>query len=270
MKLSCKSVGKDFGARRIFRDVNFEINSGQSLAITGPNGSGKTTLVRILCGLIRSNSGKIEYHNDQGVIPEEVIHHHIGLVGPYLELYEELTAHENMKFFARLKRVKDFDPLIHSLLKRMRLDGREDDPVKNYSSGMKQRLKYVFALLSRPDILFLDEPTVGLDRKSRDAIETMMKQFHESGKTVVFISHDMDQVARLAHRIVVLSKGRIVFDGAKDQLFQNQKSLDQFGLTMPKIPQFLKGLNKGNISIQTNIYGMQEAKAAIKKAFQKS
>jgi len=189
MKLSCNAVGKNFGTRRIFRNINFEIKSGQSLAITGPNGSGKTTLVRILCGLIRPNSGKIEYHNDQGIIPEEVIHHHIGLVGPYLELYEELSAYENMKFFARLKRVKDFDPLIHSLLKRLRLDGREDDPVKNYSSGMKQRLKYVFALLGQPEILFLDEPTSNLDSEGIDTVYRIMEE-QKKDKILIIATND--------------------------------------------------------------------------------
>ena len=176
MKLICDSVSKDFGDYHIFKNISFEIRSGQSLAITGPNGSGKTTLIRILCGLIRPNAGKIEYSNDQGVVSGEEIYHHIGLVGPYLELYEELTAYENMKFFSKLKRVRNFDMTIGSLLKRMRLGGREDDAVKTYSSGMKQRLKYAFALLNSPEILFLDEPTSNLDSEGIDTVYQIMEE----------------------------------------------------------------------------------------------
>ncbi len=176
MKLICESVGKDFGERHIFKNINFEIQSGQSLAITGPNGSGKTTLIRILCGLIRQNSGTIEYHHNNGLVPETEIHNHIGLVGPYLELYEELSANENMKFFSKLKNVGNYEKIVSDLLKKLRLDGREDDPVKNYSSGMKQRLKYVFALLGQPLVLFLDEPTSNLDSEGIETVYQIMEQ----------------------------------------------------------------------------------------------
>ena len=189
MKLSCQSVGKDFGEHRIFRDISFEITSGQSLAITGVNGSGKTTLVRILCGLIRPNTGKVEIYNDQKLLSDMEMFRHIGLVGPYLELYEELSAYENMRFFAKLKKVKDFEPIIHNLLQRMRLDGREDDPVKNYSSGMKQRLKYVFALLNQPQILLLDEPTSNLDSEGIETVYQLMEE-QKSDKILIIATND--------------------------------------------------------------------------------
>jgi heme exporter protein A len=189
MKLICQSVAKNFGTHRIFNDINFEVQSGQSIAITGSNGSGKTTLIRILCGLIRANSGKIEYQNNHKTIPEEEIYHHIGLVGPYLELYEELSAYENMKFFAKMKRIKGFDQIIHSLLKRVRLEGRENDPVKNYSSGMRQRLKYVFALLNQPEVLFLDEPTSNLDSEGIETVYQIMEE-QKQDKILIVATND--------------------------------------------------------------------------------
>jgi heme exporter protein A len=204
MKLFCKSVDKNFGTHRIFRDINFEIQSGHSIAITGSNGSGKTTLIRILCGLIRANSGKIEYQVDDHIVPEDQIYHHIGLVGPYLELYEELSAYENMRFFAKMKRIQDYDLIIHSLLKRVRLEGREDEPVKNYSSGMRQRLKYVFALLNQPEVLFLDEPTSNLDSEGIETVYQIMEE-QKKDKILVIATNDAADL-KYGDRQIAVSK----------------------------------------------------------------
>ena len=113
MKLTLENVGKDFENKRIFNKISFDLESGKSAAIIGPNGSGKTTLVRIVCGLIRPSRGKIVYSVNQKTIEIQDVYKHIGLVGPYLELYEELTAMENLLFFAKMKRVSHAGETIH-------------------------------------------------------------------------------------------------------------------------------------------------------------
>ena len=193
LTLKARSVGKDFAERRIFRDINFDVSNGQSLAVTGSNGSGKTTLVRILCALIRPSTGEVAYHINDKKIPEEEIYHHIGLVGPYLELYEELTARENLEFFARMKRIPDYTERIGMLLSRMRLSGRENDQVKNYSSGMKQRLKYVFALLHQPPVLFLDEPTSNLDSEGISTVYEIMTE-QKKDKILILATNDQEDL----------------------------------------------------------------------------
>ena len=176
MKLTLENIGKDFGHRRIFDKISFNLESGKSAAIVGPNGSGKTTLVRIVCGLIRPSRGNVVYSVNKKTIEIQDVYKYISLVGPYLELYEELTAMENLTFFSRIKRIDNAKDKIQSLLIRLNLLGREDDPVKTYSSGMRQRLKYIFALLGDPELLLLDEPTSNLDSDGIDRVYKIMSE----------------------------------------------------------------------------------------------
>lgn len=176
MKLIVNNIGKDFAEKKIFSGISFELETGKSAAIIGPNGSGKTTLVKIICGLIRPSRGTVEYSIGGKTIETQAFHKHIGLVGPYLELYEELTAMENLLFFAKMKRVTNAKETIIFLMDRLNLANREDDQVKTYSSGMRQRLKYVFALLGNPKMLILDEPTSNLDAEGIESVYEIMSE----------------------------------------------------------------------------------------------
>ncbi len=181
MEIHAQGLGKDFGEKVIFRDIGFELRNGQSLAIVGPNGSGKTTLLKILCGLVRPSSGTLTYSDNDIKIESDHIFSFIGLVGPYLELYEELTAGENIQFFTRMRDLPYRREKIDHLLNFFKLYGREDDPVKTYSSGMRQRLKYIVALLHEPEILFLDEPTSNLDVQGIDRVYEVMETQKRDG-----------------------------------------------------------------------------------------
>lgn len=176
MKLSVEKISKNFGRKKILRDISFELFSGKSAAVVGPNGSGKTTLLRVICGLIRPSQGEIRYIENNHPIPQKIFYKTMGLVGPYLELYEELTASENLLFFARMKRIQNAPAKISFLMDRLNLTGNEDEQVKNYSSGMRQRLKYVFALIGEPEILILDEPTSNLDKDGIDRVYDIMSE----------------------------------------------------------------------------------------------
>lgn len=184
MKLIAESLSKNFSDCKIFKDISFEVSSGQSLAITGRNGSGKTTLIRILSHLIPPSNGTLTLSQDSKIIQKEDFYKYIGLVGPYLELYQDLTAQENLLFFARMKEIKNREGRIAQLMEIMGLKGRENDLVKTYSSGMKQRLKYVFALLNEPEILYVDEPRSNLDDQG---IETIYKIFEQQKKDKILI-----------------------------------------------------------------------------------
>ncbi len=190
MNLSVENIEKNFGDRRILRDINFSLESGQSAALVGPNGSGKTTLVKIVCGLIRPSQGNVQFRIKGEPIDPLDVYKHIGLVSPYLELYEELTAIENLNFFGRIKKISHLGDKISDLMKRVNLTGREDDPVKTYSSGMRQRLKYVFALLGSPEVLILDEPTSNLDV---DGIERVYKIMDEQKQKKILLIATNDE-----------------------------------------------------------------------------
>jgi len=192
MKLIVEEIGKNFGRKKILRDISFELAPGMSAAIVGPNGSGKTTLVRIICGLIRPSTGKVTYIKNNDPISAQNVYKTIGLVGPYLELYEELTASENLLFFAKLKRVPNASVKISTLMERLNLKGREDDPIKTYSSGMRQRLKYVFALIGEPEILILDEPTSNLDIDGIGRVYDIMNEQKKNNILLLATNEQMD------------------------------------------------------------------------------
>jgi len=192
LQIYAQSIGKYFGEKRIFQYISFELNDGESLAVIGPNGSGKTTFIRILCGLIRPSEGILYYSNNDKKIGWPDLYHQIGLVGPYLELYEELTARENLAFFARIRNLQNCDKWIEELMSRFLLRGRENDLLKEYSSGMLQRLKYVFALMGKPKILFLDEPTSNLDQQGIDIVYEIMLQQKRDGLLVIATNDPMD------------------------------------------------------------------------------
>jgi len=192
MKIAVNSVGKYFGEKKIFTNLNFEISSGSSVAIVGPNGSGKTTLLRIISGLVNPTEGSVEYFDNGKKLDKKIIFSKFGLVGPYLELYEELTALENLMFFAKMKRMINPKDLLVELLDQMRLKGREYDLVKNYSSGMKQRLKYVFALMSKPEVLLLDEPTSNLDKEGIHTVYKIMEKQKSKGILIIATNDDGD------------------------------------------------------------------------------
>jgi heme exporter protein A len=165
MKLCAENLTKNFDEKTIFKNLSFKAESGSGLAVLGPNGSGKTTLMRILSHLILPTSGTIHYSENEKTISPEHLFQHIGFLGPYLELYQDLSAMENLQFFSKIRGLHNFTPRIFHLMEQFGLKGREEDLVKTYSSGMKQRLKYVFALLHEPQILFVDEPRSNLDEE---------------------------------------------------------------------------------------------------------
>jgi heme exporter protein A len=202
MNLNAQSIEKYFGEKLIFKGINFNLHRGQSLAITGPNGSGKTTLMRILCGLIRPSAGKITYEIAGERVTVNHIYRYTGLVGPYLELYEELTAIENLSFFAKMRNLKEPHAIIMDLIERVGLIGRENDPVKNYSSGMRQRLKYAFALLHQPQFLLLDEPTSNLDAEGTSIVYDIMKEQKEN-KILIVATNDQSDLKYGDYQIAV-------------------------------------------------------------------
>jgi heme exporter protein A len=186
MKIIAADIAKYFNEKKIFGDINFTITSGRSLTITGPNGSGKTTLIKIISGLMRPTVGSLMFYSGEEEIQREQRYQYLSLVSPYFELYEELSAYENLHFLIRLRDIKDGEQNAEALLKRVNLYGREHDAVKTYSSGMRQRLKYVFALLSNPEVLLLDEPTSNLDADGIDIVYEIIQE--QKGKKIVIIA----------------------------------------------------------------------------------
>ena len=200
--IQSQNLSKSFGRRLIFKDINFSWEQKGIFGISGPNGSGKSTLVKIVAGLIASSAGKIIHKNSDGEIVPEKLHNHIGFVSPYLVLYEEFSAWENLIIFSKIRGVSFNQEKVLYYLNQFLLENRKDDLVKTYSSGMKQRLKFVFAIMHSPDILIFDEPTSNLDEEGKKVV---YKIILEEGKNriVIVASNEMKDL-ELCNEVLLL------------------------------------------------------------------
>ena len=205
-KYSLEAIGlaKTFGRRLIFKDLNFKIAETGILGIAGANGSGKSTLVKIIAGIDSPSNGKILHKENNNEIVFEKLHNYIGFVSPYLVLYEEFSAFENLKFFAEIRGVSFNKEKIDYLLNQFLLYPRKDDLVKTYSSGMKQRLKFIFALMHSPSLIILDEPTSNLDTEGKDSVYKIVES--ESKNNVVLIASNEESDLRLCTNIIKLAE----------------------------------------------------------------
>jgi heme exporter protein A len=202
--IQSQNLSKLFGRRLIFKDINFNWIEKGIFGISGPNGSGKSTLVKIVAGLIASSSGKIIHKNSGGEIIPEKLHNHIGFVSPYLVLYEEFSAWENLKIFAQIRGVTFNEERILYYLEQFLLDSRKNDLVKTYSSGMKQRLKFIFALMHSPEVLIFDEPTSNLDEEGKKVVYEIAREEGKS-RIVVIASNEMKDL-ELCNEVLLLEK----------------------------------------------------------------
>ena len=202
--IQSQNLSKLFGRRLIFKDVNFSWEEKGIFGISGPNGSGKSTLVKIVAGLIAPSSGKIIHKNSGGEIIPEKLHNHIGFVSPYLVLYEEFSASENLKIFSKIRGVEFNEEKINHYLIQFLLENRKNDLVKTYSSGMKQRLKFIFALMHSPEVLIFDEPTSNLDEEGKKVVYNIIR---EEGKTgIVIIASNEVKDLELCNEVLLLEK----------------------------------------------------------------
>ncbi|MGD1007327.1 MAG: ABC transporter ATP-binding protein [Ignavibacteriaceae bacterium] len=190
--LQAINLNKTFGRRLIFKDLTFKVEDYGIAGISGANGSGKSTLVKILAGVDSPTSGKvIHIGNGKEILPDK-LHNHIGFVSPYLVLYEEFSAWENLNHFARIRDVKFDNEKITYLLNQFLLFDRRNDFVKTFSSGMKQRLKFIFALMHSPKLIILDEPTSNLDTEGKDSIYKIIEEESKSGIVIIASNEKSD------------------------------------------------------------------------------
>jgi ABC-2 type transport system ATP-binding protein len=188
--------------------IDFHVGGQEILGFLGPNGAGKSTTVNVLTGQLKPKDGQATVLGLDIAEHAKEVQARIGVSFEISNHYEQISAVDNLKLFGRLFGVDDFDP--HALLARVGLDGRGDEPVENYSKGMKQRLMVARALINRPEILFLDEPTEGLDPASSMAIQNIMLEERERGAAVFLTTHDMMEADKLSDRVAFINNGKIV------------------------------------------------------------
>ena len=206
--ISAEGLTYRYGKLVAVDHISFSVAEGEIMGFLGPNGAGKSTTVNMLTGQLVPKEGKAMLFGRDITKNREKVQGEIGVAFEVSNLYEAMSAEENLKLFARLFGVQPFDAI--ALLKRVGLGGREKDRVETYSKGMKQRLMVARSLVNRPRLLFLDEPTEGLDPASAESIRNIIREERERGATVFLTTHDMLEADRLADRVAFINQGKIV------------------------------------------------------------
>jgi len=215
--LELRRVAKYFGRFSALRELDLRVEPGDFVALFGRNGAGKTTLLRIAAGLSAPSAGSVKVGRDAAERPREA-RGRIGYLAHATVLYADLTALENLRFYARLFDLPDRDRELSERLARVGLAGREHEPVRNYSRGMQQRLAIVRAFLHDPDLLLLDEPFTGLDREGTDFLKGFLRTERSRGKTALMAIHDLPLGYELGSRLVAIDRGRVALDVAQESL----------------------------------------------------
>lgn len=216
--ITVKKLVKRFGLKTVLRGLDFEVQPGEFVALLGPNGAGKTTFLRILASLSRPSLGNVTVAGHQ--LPHEAaaVRARLGVVSHLPLLYGDLTAEENLRFYARMYGITDHQSRITEVLEMVGLEHRRRDLVRTFSRGMQQRLAIGRAVLHDPDVMLFDEPYTGLDQDASSMLDEVLKTVAAKGRTVVMTSHDLARAEDLATRFDILSRGVIAASTAREAL----------------------------------------------------
>jgi len=218
--LACRNLTKRFGSRVAVEGLSLEIAAGESYGLLGPNGAGKTTTISLVCGLLRPDGGEVVVAGHRLDGDDLAAKKAIGYVPQEVALYPDMTARENLSFFGRLYGLSGaaLARRIDAVLEIVGLTERAADRISEYSGGMKRRANIAAGLLHEPELLVLDEPTVGVDPQSRNAILESVEQLAAGGKAVLYASHYMEEVERLCDRVGILDEGHLIAEGSRRDL----------------------------------------------------
>jgi ABC-2 type transport system ATP-binding protein len=220
--LSVDQVVRTFGDFTAVDGVSFRIERGETYGLLGPNGAGKTTTISMVAGLIPATSGTVTVVGERITASSIGPKRHIGLVPQDLAIYPELNARENLSYFGRLQGMdrSDLKSRIDEILELIGLADRAKEQTKKYSGGMKRRLNIGVGLLHRPQLLILDEPTVGVDPQSRNSILESVERLSTEGMAVLYTTHYMEEAERLCDRVGIIDSGKIQAEGTQDELIR--------------------------------------------------
>lgn len=218
--LITKDLRKSYGSLEAVKGISFSVLRGEIFSLLGPNGAGKTTILSMLSCLLEPSGGTAVIDNH--AIPQESsqVRQIIGIVPQEIALYEELSARQNLAFWGKMYDMggKPLKARIDEVLEQVNLSDRADDKVKNFSGGMKRRINIAAGLLHKPKLLFMDEPTVGIDPQSRRRILEMVKELREQGMTVLYTTHYMEEAEELSDRVGIIDNGQLIALGTQDEL----------------------------------------------------
>ena len=236
--LNVRGLSKSYGERRAVDGVSFQVQSGQTVGLIGPNGAGKSTTVSMICALLRPDAGSVELDGVAIGAGVSSVKRMIGFVPQDLALYEDLSARENLRLFAALYGIKgkQMTARCDEVLTLVNLLDRAGDKPATFSGGMKRRLNIAAALMHDPQLLILDEPTVGVDPQSRNAIFDTLEKLKAMGRSLIYTSHYMEEVERLADHIVIIDHGKVLADESPQALFRRLPSQAALRIDLAEAP----------------------------------
>ena len=216
--ITVKKLVKRFGLKTVLRGLDFEVQPGEFVALLGPNGAGKTTFLRILASLSRPSLGKVTIAGYQLPNQAAQVRARLGVVSHLPLLYGDLTAEENLRFYARMYNLPESEVRVTEVLEMVGLETRRRDLVRTFSRGMQQRLAIGRAILHDPDVVLFDEPYTGLDQDASSMLDEVLRNVAVQGRTVVMTSHDLARAEDLATRFDILSRGVITAPASRKEL----------------------------------------------------
>jgi ABC-2 type transport system ATP-binding protein len=230
--LRCSGLRKRYGQRLAVDGVGFEIAPGETYGLLGPNGAGKTTTISMCCGILARDEGEVLVGGQPLTPGTTEVKGHIGYVPQDLAIYPDMTARENLDFFGRLYGLggATLRSRVDEVLEVIDLVERAGDRTETYSGGMKRRLNIGVGLLHRPSLLVLDEPTVGVDPQSRNAILTSVEALSAQGMGILYTTHYMEEAERLCDRVGIIDEGRVIAEGTRRELVSLVGGLDRVTL----------------------------------------
>ncbi len=253
--LQVSHLTKAYGPIQAVNGISLCIERGECYALLGPNGAGKTTTINLLSGLLLPDSGQVSINGYNPVKDPLLVKASIGVIPQEIALYDELTARQNLHFWAGLYNISpaEIRRRADAALERIGLKDRADQPLHTFSGGMKRRINIAAAILHRPVILFMDEPTVGIDPQSRIHIYELIDELHREGMTILYTTHYMEEAEKLCDRIGIMDLGLLVAEGSLRQLRdrlpnQSRIHLETRGLT-PEVGVQLQHLYGDRIAI---------------------
>jgi len=253
--IEIRDISKSYGDIPALKSLSLSIKKGEFYSLLGPNGAGKTTTINLLGGLMHPDTGEILIDGIHLKSQSEKVKSRIGIVPQEIALYDDLTATENLRFWARVNglKKKGLNTKIEEILDFLGLADRANQSIAQYSGGMKRRINIAAALLHNPDILFFDEPTVGIDPQSRSFIYSIFKQLSEQGKTILYTSHYLEEVEKLSDRIGIIDYGKLIAEGTFEELKEQSGLKETINLSFQKLDDEVFNKLKNSSLMKTSL-----------------
>ncbi|HAG15235.1 MAG TPA: export ABC transporter ATP-binding protein [Bacteroidales bacterium] len=253
--IDVRNISKSYGEIKALKSLSLHIKKGEFYSLLGPNGAGKTTCINLMGGLMLPDSGEIFLDGTDIKTIKKQTKAKIGIVPQEIALYNDLSARENLLFWAKIHRISahGLNEKIDAILNFMDLADRSNQAISSFSGGMKRRINIAAALVHNPDILFFDEPTVGIDPQSRAFIYSIFKALKDEGKTILYTSHYLEEVEKLSDRIGIIDHGEMLMEGSFEELKKKSGLKESISIRFANIEDKLMQLLKNTPLIQSSL-----------------